>query len=111
MIIQAILLLATLFILFFFFKSRNSLKVRAYKKIGLVLFVVAMSVFVISPEYLNTLAGWVGVGRGADLMLYVLIVAVIVLSLNIYMKFKEQEDKIYRLARATAIIEAKIRNK
>jgi hypothetical protein len=111
MIIQVILLIATLCIFFFFFNSRNSLKVRAYKKIGLVLFIIAMSVFVISPDYLNTVAGWVGVGRGADLMLYVLIVVFIILSLNIYMKFKEQEDKIYRLARATAILEAKIRYK
>lgn len=58
------------------------------------------------PDSLNSLAQRVGVGRGADLILYVLFVAFIFFVLNVYIKFKQQQDTIFRLARKLALIEA-----
>lgn len=110
MIIQFILILLSVFILFYFLANRNSMQVRAYKKIALILLVCVMIVFILKPDSLNTIADWVGVGRGADLLLYTLFIAFILFCINVYMKFKEQQDKVYRLAREIALIEARDEN-
>ncbi len=107
MIIQALLIVVSIFILFYFLTNRNTMQVRAYKKIALLLCVALMIVFVLYPEYLNTIANKVGVGRGADLLLYVFFVAFIIFSINVYLKFKELRDEIFRLSRTIALIEAK----
>ena len=110
MIIQILLIAFSVLILFYFLTNHNSMQVRAYKKIALILFVFVMVAFIIYPESLNMIANWVGVGRGADLMLYMLFIAFIIFSINMYMKFKEQQDITYRLARKIALIEAKDEN-
>lgn len=83
------------------------MRVRAYKKIALLLFVALMIIFVLYPELLNSIANKVGVGRGADLLLYLFFIAFVIFTINVYMKFKELQDKIHRLSRAIALIEAK----
>lgn len=106
MIIQVLLIITSILILLYFLTNRNTMRIRAYKKIALLLFVVLMIIFVLYPESLNTIASKVGVGRGADLLLYIFFVAFIIFTINVYMKFKELQDKIYRLSRAIALIEA-----
>lgn len=106
MIIQFALIIASGLILIYFLANQNSLRVRAYKKIALILFVIAMIVFVISPDSLNTIAHKLGVGRGADLLLYLLFVSFVIFALNSYIKFNTQEEKLHKLTRKIALLEA-----
>lgn len=106
MIIQILLIIFSFSILGYFLFNPGSTEVRAYKKIGLLVFVVMMIVSILKPEYLNWLAKLAGVGRGADLLLYLFIMAFMFFALNMYIKFKQQQDKINRLARKLALLEA-----
>ncbi len=106
MIIQVILIALTVLTIVYFLSNQNSMQMRAYKKLALLGFIILMLVFILSPESLNTIAHKVGVGRGADLLLYCLSLAFIVFTLNVYLKFKGQQDKTFRLARRIALLEA-----
>ncbi len=107
MILIQIILIALLVGVFARLMSgRGSSRTNAYKKVALVLFVVAAIVAVLFPSLLTILAHALGVGRGADLLLYGLTVVVIFQLLNGYIKDKEQQQRFVRLARKVAIIEA-----
>jgi hypothetical protein len=105
-LIQLILILAIVAVLIAFLSSRDSSQTQAWKKIMLFVLAVAAIVLVIFPDTLNGLAHFVGVGRGADLLLYALTVAFIFEQLNNYIKNKEEQRKIVTLARKIAIEEA-----
>jgi len=48
-------------------------------------------------------ANWVGVDRGTDLMLYALVIAFLFVTMSAYIRFREQELRYARLARAVAL--------
>ena len=63
--------------------------------------------FVWQPDSANELANWVGIGRGADLVLYVWVVLSMLVGLNLHLRLRTQADQITRLARALALLEAR----
>jgi hypothetical protein len=107
MIIKAILVLAILTAMGWFLSNRTTQKVRAWQKMGVILLTIAGIVVIVSPETSNDIAHQLGVGRGADLLLYLLTLAFIFMILNLYLKDKEEQKKITQLARKIAILEAK----
>ena len=106
MLIQLILTIAIIMVLVRFLTHRNSLQTKAWKKVLLVLFAAMAILFVLYPNEIDGLAHIVGVGRGADLLLYVLTVAFIFEQLNNYVKSKEENRRIVTLSRKIAIAEA-----
>ncbi len=58
------------------------------------------------PSDITWVAHKVGVGRGTDLVLYLLVLAVSFFALNTYMRFRSLEQKVTDLARAVALQEA-----
>lgn len=104
--IQIVLIFAIVVVLMRFLSSRNSLQTQAWKKIILMLFALTAIVMVLSPELVNRVANLLGVGRGADLLLYALTVAFIFVQLNNYIKEKEDKKRLVILARKIAISEA-----
>ena len=75
-------------------------------RILLVVFVIAAIGAVLYPGELTALANILGVGRGADLLLYATVAALVFSLLVIYAKFKDAEVKIAELARHIAILES-----
>ena len=65
-----------------------------------------MIVAVIFPEMVNQIAHLFGVGRGADLLLYILVLSFIGYVVNDYIHRQNEKDVIYRLARKLALLEA-----
>jgi hypothetical protein len=63
--------------------------------------------FVWQPNSANELANWVGIGRGADLVLYVWVVLSMLVGLNLHLRLRTQADQTTRLARALALLEAR----
>ena len=107
MIIKVILILAIMGVAINFIKSRGTSKTRAYKKLALILLVPFSVYSVLFPETLTKIANMVGVGRGADLLLYCLTVVIIFTAFNNYVKDRENNKKLVILARKIAILEAK----
>ena len=62
--------------------------------------------FVWFPEQATRIAGWVGIGRGVDLVIYVWIGISLVVLLNLHLKIRAQMELITVLARKLAIASA-----
>jgi hypothetical protein len=60
-------------------------------------------VFVLVPEVTNRLAHFVGVGRGADLILYCWLLISLVISVNLQLKILSLQRNITDIARVLAL--------
>lgn len=101
--IQVLLLIAALLLVLYFFTNRRKANAKAWVKIGFVGLVVAAVWAILRPDDVTVVANWLGVDRGTDLMLYVLIVAFFFTTLSTWTRFREQELRYARLARAVAL--------
>jgi len=108
MIIKTVLVIAILLLIVWFLSNRTTHQVKAWQKIGVILLTIVGIVVVISPDTSNRIAHKVGVGRGADLLLYLLTLAFIFMILNLYLKNKEEQRRIVTLARKVALLEARL---
>lgn len=106
MIIQILLIIILFFVLLNFIRHRNNVKTKAYKSISFLIFLALSIIFIIEPNILNSIANFVGVGRGADLLLYILIVLFIYQSINDYFREKENRNKTVLIVRKLSILEA-----
>ena len=105
-LIQAILIAAFVVLVLRFLANPDSHRMKAWQKIfGLLFFMLAV-VAVLLPNSLNSLAHVVGVGRGADLLLYVLTLAFLFVVCTAYVKERQNQQRMVGLTRRTAIIEA-----
>ncbi|MDO4791916.1 MAG: DUF2304 domain-containing protein [Buchananella hordeovulneris] len=75
----------------------------ALRRIGMVLFIVGAFVSVFWPRWLSYVANKVGVGRGTDLLLYLLIVAFLASLANQYRRSQVLERQLTKLARQIAL--------
>lgn len=103
LLIQIFLLLAVVGLALYFLSNRRKARARAGVKIGFVIFVLATIWAILRPDDLTVVAQWVGVSRGTDLLLYVLVVAFMFTTLSTYIRFRELELRYARLARAVAL--------
>jgi len=110
-IIQALLIICFLLLLARFLINPRSLRIQAWKKIIGIVFVLVAIAFIVSPQQTNHLAHLFGVGRGADLLLYILTVAFIFTVSGQYLKNKQEEKRAIQLTRKIAILEANARYK
>lgn len=105
MIIRIVLLGALLAIGWFVFLRRNKLPVHIVI-IFAMLAVAALAV--VSPETTDDFANFVGVGRGVDLITYVIEVTVLFVLLHYYTKFVELQRKLTDVVRELAILRAEV---
>jgi hypothetical protein len=74
---------------------------------GLVLAAIAVGVVaVLVPDTLTEVAQAVGVGRGADLLLYLLCVTFLFVTIGLHLRLTEMHDRYVELARRLALHEA-----
>lgn len=102
-IIQLILTLSILLILWSYvrhFKSQLTSKI-----LFSILFVTGI-VAVIFPEITNVIANYVGVGRGADLLLYITVIVFYTSLTFIYSRFKKVENRQTEIIRLMTIDDA-----
>lgn len=101
--IQFILIIGFLFTgLFYFVRLRN----RIADVLLLFVLVAAAVLFILFPDWTNVLAKKLGVGRGADLVLYIGIVLFYFVILKLYARMRKLEQQITDLIRKQAIDEA-----
>ncbi|WP_295629101.1 DUF2304 domain-containing protein [uncultured Corynebacterium sp.] len=102
-IIQVLLLAAMAGLVWYFVSNRRKARAKAGVKLGFVLFLVACVWAIVRPDDLTVVANWVGVSRGTDLLLYSLVLAFVFTTVSSYIRFREQELRYARLARAVAL--------
>jgi hypothetical protein len=64
--------------------------------------------FVWFPSQANRLADLVGVGRGADLVLYLWVLISLLILFNLHLKLRSQMELITQLARELALLRAEL---
>ncbi|GAA1471127.1 DUF2304 domain-containing protein [Corynebacterium felinum] len=102
-VVQLLLLILTAFLVFYFLNNRRKARAKAGVKIGFLLLVISAIWAVLRPDDVTVIANWLGVDRGTDLMLYVLIMAFGFTTMSTWIRFREQELRYARLARAIAL--------
>ena len=99
-LIQLLLILGAIAALFIYLTKFRS--VLLDRVIALGLFLLAM-IAILVPEITNQIAHYVGVWRGADLVMYLFIVATVFALLMLYTKLSRLADNHTKLVRAIAI--------
>ena len=110
-LIQTILILAFLVLLLSFLRRQNSHQLSAWSKIFMVIFAILAVFVVLFPNSSNSVAHFLGVTRGADLLLYVLTLAFLFVVLNSYVNRKRDQQRLVALTRKVALLEAEVRKK
>lgn len=103
--IQLVLILGSVSLALMFIRNWDQAKTRAWKRIAFSVFVVVNVYAVLRPTDVTWVAHQLGVGRGTDLVLYVMVLAMGFLTLNTFLRFRSLEKKITDLARTVALNE------
>ena len=104
--VQVVIIAISLILVVYFLRFGRASTISAGKKAGLVLLAIAMVVTVLNPAMTTWVAQRMGVGRGADLLLYALTMAFVVYALTQYTNRQRERDAMHRIARRVALLEA-----
>ncbi|HLF56769.1 MAG TPA: DUF2304 domain-containing protein [Thermoanaerobaculia bacterium] len=102
--IKAILIGGSALLFFYFFVVARG---RPVEKIGMSLVFLSIAFFSAFPELSDRVANLVGVDRGADLMLYFSTMALLFLCFNLYLRQRQIQSELVRLARELALLGAR----
>jgi hypothetical protein len=106
MIIRVLLIAAVLVMALIALRSTPSVRGLALRRMGLLAFTAAWIAAVLSPNSLSRIAQLVGVGRGTDLLLYALVVAVALGAIGVWKRFIALETRLAQLTRELALATA-----
>ena len=106
MIIKILLIVLVLALATWFLANRTKAHARAGVRIIVIIFSLIATVTILFPELANDVANVLGVGRGADLILYLLTTLFLFFVLSYYIRVHEDNKRIVVLARKIAILEA-----
>ena len=106
MIIRAVLIIFILAIVLWFMIQNTSTKRQAWGKLVVFILLILGVLAVLFPGSTNVVAHKVGVGRGADLLLYILAIMFVASLLFQYLRRQDDQSKVERLARKLAIFQA-----
>ena len=103
LVIQILLLIALVVIGVMLTRSAAGARHQAIRRILLLGFVVFAAATVLFPQALTEVANLVGVGRGADLLLYAMVIAFLGYITTSYRRMSRMEDRIAQLSRQLAL--------
>jgi len=108
MLSQWILALALVLVGLYLLKARKSASQQAMRRLFILLALVAGFVAVLFPSYTNVVASYLGIGRGADLLLYAFVVFALFYVVHQYRRQLWQEKVTTDLARALTLAQAEL---
>lgn len=106
MLIQVILVIGVIAVGIFFTRPTGSDSHLALRRLFLGAFVVVAILSIIFPTWLTWFANLIGVGRGADLLLYALVLAFLVFVSTTYRRNVQINRRITQLARQITLAKA-----
>lgn len=100
-----LVLIAALSIVFFIYFSviRN----RLFDRLLIMAIILSGIVFVVKPDWLTSIANLIGIGRGTDLLIYLVIVVFFYLYILLIIRIRKIEGDITCIIRNNAIKAAK----
>jgi hypothetical protein len=105
MIFRGILLALLAAIGWFVFLKRNRLP---FHIVTMLAMLVAGAVAIVLIERTDSFAQSIGVGTGADLIVYLLIVVILFVLVHYFSKFAELEQRLTDMVREVAILRAEV---
>jgi hypothetical protein len=106
MIIKLLLLGGFAVIAVLAYRSPLNARDHAIRRLTTILLVCAAAVGVVRPAIVTDVAVALGVGRGADLVLYTIVIVSILVWLSVYRRVYDLEQRVISLTRALAIHDA-----
>jgi hypothetical protein len=91
-----------------YFLTNDHSKASAYKKILGVLAIILLIFAIIFPSYSDMVAHFFGIERGADLILYLMIFAILYLVFSFSLYKKREAKRVAKLIRKLAILEEEV---
>ena len=108
MLSQWIIALALTVVGIYLLKARRSASQQAIRRLFIVIALLAGFVAVVFPNYTTVAAGFLGIGRGADLLLYSFVVVGLFYVVHQYRRQLWQEKLTTDLARSLTLAKAEI---
>ena len=106
--IRLVLLTALIGIAVFVTFGRDTAGLRASRKLLFLATTFSGCIAVLFPELVQDLADFLGVGRGTDLLLYVVTIMVLSLSLTLFVSKQRAERREATLVQTLAILQAQV---
>jgi hypothetical protein len=104
MIVQVLLSLGLAAVAVYAWLQRARARLLSWTMILICLF---GEILVLNPELATRIAHWMGVGRGADLVVYCFIVASLGLIMNLHLRLHALHEDFTELARRVALRDAR----
>lgn len=105
-LIKVLLIIGIVIVTVLLTRSTTGARHQAIRRLLLIGFVGFAVVAILFPGTLTQIAGFVGVGRGADLLLYVLTITFLGFVAASYRRMRLMEQRVTTLAREAALREA-----
>jgi hypothetical protein len=106
-IAQLFLMVIILGLLWLALHHRSSTEARAFRRIAFLGLTLLIVLAVLFPDVLTNIANTFGIGRGADLVIYLVSIGLLFFSVSAYLKFGDLDRRITLLSRHIALLENK----
>ncbi|WP_125099929.1 DUF2304 domain-containing protein [Leucobacter chromiireducens] len=107
-LIQVLLILGVVIVAVLAIRALPGDRSLALKRIIALLFVAAAVFAIIFPNALTQVAHFFGVGRGTDLLLYLLVIMTLFFAVSTIRAKARSDARVTDLARAVALFEARV---
>jgi len=105
MIVKILLIVAVLLIMALFLRSYSS-NTRALSKILALIFALFAVSTILLPDWTTRVANLIGIGRGADLLLYCLVVVVVFMIVNGDLRRRADDKRFAKVVRHVSLMDA-----
>ena len=105
MILRLFLILSISFFGLWLLKARKTARVKAWQKLIIVFFVLAVIGVILSERISTQIALFFGLNRATDVLVYATIVLLLFITANVYLKFQELQNQIVKVARRVSVQE------
>jgi hypothetical protein len=105
MILRVFLILSISFFGLWLLKARKTARVKAWQKLIIVFFVLAVIGVILSERISTQIALFFGLNRATDVLVYATIVLLLFITANVYLKFQELQNQIVKVARRVSVQE------
>jgi hypothetical protein len=102
-LIKVLLVVAFLGAVLWAFRNRGRVGIRAGARVVILLLTIIAVASVVDPNIPQQVADFVGVTRGTDLVLYLLVIVFVLTTAGMYFRFRELERRLVDVVRASAI--------
>jgi hypothetical protein len=105
MILRLFLILSISFFGLWLLKARKTARVKAWQKLIIVFFVLAVIGVILSERISTQIALFFGLNRATDVLVYATIVLLLFITANVYLKVQELQNQIVKVARRVSVQE------